>query len=191
MRLTVQTAAAAVPTAGQFTWRCLVCYGGEIIDDQRRKCDMISMRMAFRVQQSLSNTAEDLAESAPKWYRHHGTQTQTRPSWEAVITSLTESTIPEWVWQHEAAIVKAQLGRGQPVSPEQSALLMQDFAKGTVEAKMYVDKFGAFHMSLGVPMDCVLDSGDIADVPIVFRYYTDTHARVLQCAPASRQARRC
>ena len=81
-------------------------------------------------------------------------------------------------------LVKTQLSRGQPVSLEQSALLMQDFAQGTVEglAKMYVDKFGAFHMPLGVPMDCVLglDSGHggIADVPIVLRYYTDTHACV-------------
>ena len=177
--LTMQT--AAVPTAGQFTLKFLICDGGESVEDQRRKCDTVSMHMAFRVQQSLSNTSEDLADSARKWFNHYGTQTQTRPSWEAVITSLAEITIPEWVWQHEAAMGRAQLGRSQPVSPEQSALLMQDFAKGTVEAKMFVDKFGAFHMSIGVPKDCVLDSGDIADVPIVFRYYTDTHACAAVC----------
>ena len=121
----------------------LICDGGEAIQDQRRKCDTVSMHMAFRVQQSLAATAEGLANSARKWFAHYGTQTQTRPSWEAVITSLTETNIPEWVWQHEAAIVRAQIGRSQPVSPEQSALLMQDFAKNTVEAKMFVDKFGA------------------------------------------------
>ena len=138
------------------------------------------MHMAFRVQQSLAATAEGLANSARKWFAHYGTQTQTRPSWEAVITSLTETNIPEWAWQHEAAIVRAQLGRSQPVSPEQSALLMQDFAKNTVEAKMFVDKFGEFHMSIGVPHDCVEGDG-IADVPIVFRYYTDTHACAAVC----------
>ena len=175
-RLTVQT--ALVPTAGQFTLNFLICDGGESINDQRRKCDTVSMHMAFRVQQSLANTAEGLVDSARKWFTHYGTQTQARPSWEAVITSLAETTIPEWVWQHEAAIVKAQIGRSQP---EQSELLMQDFAKSTVKAKMFVDKFGSFHMSIGVPRDCVLDSDDIADVPIVFRYYTDTHACAAVC----------
>ena len=78
-------------------------------------------------------------------------------------------------------MVKTQLSRSQPVSPDQSALLMQDFARGAVEAKIYADKHGYFHMSFGVPSDCITETGDIADVPVVFRYYTETHACAAVC----------
>ena len=50
-----------------------------------------------------------------------------------------------------------------------------------MEAKIYVDKHGSFHMSLGVPHDCITDKADVADVPVVFRYYTETHACAAVC----------
>ena len=36
-------------------------------------------------------------------------------------------------------------------------------------------------MSFGCPSDCVTDTGDIANVPVVFRYYTETHACAAVC----------
>ena len=77
--------------------------------------------------------------------------------------------------------MRSQLSRGQPVSPDQSAMLMQDFARGAVEAKMFVDRHGAFHISLGVPADCISSDGMVENVPIVFRYYTETHACAAVC----------
>ena len=77
--------------------------------------------------------------------------------------------------------MKAQLSRGQPVSPDQSAMLMQDFARGVVEAKMFEGKHGSFHISLGVPSDCITNDNSVKDMPIVFRYYTETHACAAVC----------
>ena len=136
--------------------------------------------MAYRVQDTLSQTATALEASARTWFQYYGTQTEEKP-WSAVITALRETEIPDWVKQHETAVVKAQLTKSQPASSEQSALLMQNFARGAVEAKIYVDKHGAFHMTFGVPADCVNDEKDIADVPLGFRYYTETHACAADC----------
>ena len=77
--------------------------------------------------------------------------------------------------------MSSQLSRGQPVSPDQSVMLMQDFARGAIEAKMFVDKHGAFHIALGVPADCLSTDGKVKNVPIVFRYYTETHACAAVC----------
>ena len=177
--LTVRT--AHVPTAGKFGWEFYIVDGGERIDDQLRKCDTVSMHMAFRVQNTLSSTASALEASARTWYQYYGTNNELQPSWAAVAVGLREAEVPAWVGNHEKAIVKAQLSRSQPVSPDQSAILMQNFARGVVEAKIYVDKHGSFHMSLGVPHDCITDKDDIADVPVVFRYYTETHACAAVC----------
>ena len=98
-----------------------------------------------------------------------------------MITALRETDLPEWVKLHETAVVKAQLTKSQPVSSEQSALLMQDFARSAVEANIYVDKHGSFHMTFGVPADCVNAEKDIDDVPVIFRYYTETHSCAAVC----------
>ena len=50
-----------------------------------------------------------------------------------------------------------------------------------MEANFFVDKHGAFHMSLGVPMDCISRDEQAMDVPVVFRYYTETHAMAAVC----------
>ena len=67
------------------------------------------------------------------------------------------------------------------MSPDQSGMLLQGFARGVVEAKIFVDKHGAFHMSLGVPLDCILNNETVKNVPIVFRNYTETHACAAVC----------
>ena len=170
-----------VPTIGSFGLECLVCDDSQHIATQLRKCDTISMHMAFRVRDSLSSTDLALEASARVWFEHYGANQNQRPSWMSVLANLRESNIPEWIWDHESQIVRAQLGRGQPVSPNQSAMLMQDFARGVVEAKRFVDKHGAFHMPLGVPMDCISSDEQVMDVPIVFRYYTETHAMAAVC----------
>ena len=121
------------------------------------------MHMAFRVQDSLSCTDRSLEASARVWVEHYGADQNHRPSWMSVLAHLRESNIPEWVWDHESQIVRAQLAGGQPVSPNQSAMPMQDFARGVVEAKLFVDKHGAFHMSLGVPMDCISSDDQVMD----------------------------
>ena len=178
--LTVTT--AKVATAGQFKWEFYIVDGGEQIDEQLRKCDTISMHMAYRVQDTLSQTATALEASARTWYNHYGTKTESKPSWASVITALRETDLPEWVQLHEEAVVKAQLTKSQPISSEQSALLMQDFARQAVEAKIYVNKHGAYHMTFGVPADCV-NGNDLIDddVPVVFRYYTETHSCAAVC----------
>ena len=140
-----------VPTVGSFGLECLVCDGGQHIESQLRKCDTIAMHMAYRVQDSLTSTDLALEASARIWFEHYGANQNQRPSWMSVLAHLRESNVPEWIWDHESQIVRAQLGRGQPVSPYQSAMLLQDFARGVVEAKLFVDKHGAFHMSLGFP----------------------------------------
>jgi len=139
------------------------------------------MHMAFRVQSSLASTDRSLEASARVWFEHYGADQNQKPTWMSVLAHLRESNIPEWVWDHESQIVRAQLAGGQPVSPNQSAMLMQDFARGVVEAKLFVDKYGAFHMSLGVPMDCISSDEQVMDVPVVFRYYTETHAMAAVC----------
>ena len=133
------------------------------------------------MQQTLAHTDQALEDSARVWFQHYGTLETQRPTWQAVLAHLRESNIPDWVWEHEARIVSSQLSRGQPVSPDQSSMLMQDFARGAVEAKMFVDKHGAFHISLGVPADCLSTDGKVKNVPIVFRYYTETHACAAVC----------
>ena len=170
-----------MPTVGSFGLECLVCDGGQHIESQLRKCDTIAMHMAYRVQDSLTSTDLALEASARIWFEHYGANQNQRPSWMSVLAHLRESNVPEWIWDHESQIVRAQLGRGQPVSPYQSAMLLQDFARGVVEAKLFVDKHGAFHMSLGVPRDCIFSDEQVMDVPIVFRYYTETHAMAAVC----------
>ena len=162
-------------------WNVFVCDGGQHIGSQLRKCDTISMHMAFRVQSSLTCTDRALEASARVWFQHYGEDHIHKPTWMSVLAHLRESNIPEWVWDHASQIVRAQLAGGQPVSPNQSAMLMQDFARGVVEAKRFVDKYGAFHMSLGVPMDCISSDEQVMDVPVVFRYYTETHAMAAVC----------
>ena len=44
-----------------------------------------------------------------------------------------------------------------------------------------MDKHGAFHISLGVPSDCILNNETVKNVPIVVRYYTETHACAAVC----------
>ena len=57
-------------TSGQFGWKFYIVNGGEQIDDHIRKCDMISMHMAFRVQDTLSQTVSALENSACTWHEH-------------------------------------------------------------------------------------------------------------------------
>ena len=97
--LTVRT--AKVTTAGEYGWEFYIVDGGEQIDDQLRKCDTVSMHMAFRVQGTLAETATALEASARTWFQYYGSQSEMRPSWAAVITALRETEIPEWVWNHE------------------------------------------------------------------------------------------
>ena len=178
--LTVET--HDVPTLGKYGFSFFIIDGGQHIEMQLRKCDTIAMQMAYRVQHSLAQTDKALEHSARTWFKHYGDSGAEYPSWQAVIAHLQETEIPEKVWRHEASIVKAQLSRGQPVSPDQSSMLMQDFARGVVEAKMFEDKHGNFHISLGVPADCITSDESVRlDVPIVFRYYTDTHACAAVC----------
>ena len=98
-----------------------------------------------------------------------------------MIANLTESTVPDFVWQNEAAIIKSHLSKSQPVSPWQSALLMQPFATGIVEVKIFHASLGVLTMHIGVPVDALDEHGELLNVPVVFRYYTDTHACAAVC----------
>ena len=57
-----------VPTVGAYELEFLVCDGGQYIQDQLRKCDTISMHMAFRVQQTLAHMDQALEDSARVWF---------------------------------------------------------------------------------------------------------------------------
>ena len=60
-------------------------------------------------------------------------------------------------------------------------MLLLPHAANYVECKLYHDANDEFHMALGIPTSCVAQDSTLKDVPIVFKYYTPTHACAAVC----------
>ena len=125
---------------------------------------------------------------ARKWFSHHGLK-ENNPTWQRVCAALTERAVTPELWQCQAPIVRSLIGLEQPVSPEQNAmlllLLLLPHAEHFVECKLYHDAQDVFHMAVAVPGKCVNKDSTLKDVPVVFKYYTLTHACAAVCDSVS------
>jgi hypothetical protein len=160
-----------------------VCDSGEQLESgEWRKCEILAEAASGRVTRGADFVRDSKETAARKWFSHNGLK-DSSPTWQHVCAALTERDVPEVVWQCQAPVVLSILCRDQPISPEQNAMLLLPHAANYVECKLYHDADDEFHMALGIPTSCVAQDSTLKDVPIVFKYYTPTHACAAVCDP--------